>query len=152
MSETWVYDGGNPYEDAFEDSLLIDASASLMSDVIVRTLLQIREDPRRGTPALIEGETVYIVKTSAITTSSGVVPPLLIAYALETKERLIRPILVCRASDADVIGSLQSAIDNAPARSRAFKRRVLRPAERTSIPKRAIESAVKRVLKRNRHP
>src|SRR5467141_1912687 len=84
MNHAWSFDGNNPYEDAFEDSLLSEISESLLSDVVDLTLRRIQRNPRIGSPVLIKEEPVYIVKTAETSAASAHVPPLLIAYTLDS--------------------------------------------------------------------
>jgi hypothetical protein len=151
MTVTWRFDAGNPYEDAFEESLLRQTYETLLSDVIGQALERIQQIPfDAGTRTSIGGHVVYVLKTAEFTKDNASVPALLIAYVLEPKAHLIRPVLICRAADPSALTDIQSAIENAPAAAPAPERRLLWPVDPTSIPEKTIESAVRRVLKRSK--
>jgi hypothetical protein len=151
MIVPWHFDAGNPYEDAFEESLLRQTHETLLSDVIGQALERIRQIPfDAGTPTSINGHVVYVFKTAPVTMGNASVHSLLIAYVLEPKAHLIRPVLICHAGDPNVMNDIQAAIENAPAEAPEPERRLLWPVDPTSIPEKTIESAVRRVLKRSK--
>jgi hypothetical protein len=151
MIVPWHFDAGNPYEDAFEESLLRQTHETLLSDVIEQALERIQQTPfDAGTRTSINGQVVYVIKTVPVTTGNASVPALLIAYVLEPKAHLIRPVLICRAADPSAMDEIQSVVENAPAAAPVPERRLLWPVDPTSIPEKTIESAVRRVLKRSK--
>jgi len=145
MERPWYFDLGNPFEDIFEESLLSTTQTGLLSDAVRLALRRIQESPFAGTRLDVDGNTVYVAKTSAVT--SDRIPSLLIAYTVDAKRRVIQPILVCRPADVVALASVKRAVRNAPTKVHRPRRRVLSPAERTTIPRRAIEGAVRRALK-----
>jgi hypothetical protein len=149
MEKQWLFDAGNPFEDLFEESLLSTTSTAALSDAVLVVLQRIQKQPLGGSAIDVDGRTVYIAKKAALRSKNATIPSLLIAYTVDTKRRLIRPILVCAPADAKAIVDVEQAVHNTPAATVKFRRRILSPAERTTIPKGVIKGAVRRALKRS---
>jgi hypothetical protein len=149
MEKPWLFDAGNPFEDLFEESFLSTTSTAALSDAVLLVLSRIQEEPLGGSAMDVDGRTVYIAKTGAFRSNNATIPSLLIAYTVDTKRRLIRPILVCGPADDKAIVDVERAVHNTPSAAVKFRRRILSPAERTTIPKGAIKGAVRRALKRS---
>src|SRR5215212_10961483 len=97
MSRKWEWDERNPYENAFEESLL--SIPGHVVDTVFRKLLEIKKDPTQGEPSLVAGIPIYTVRTEG----NGSVPPLLIVYAIDERSSLIRNMWVSRAGSVDEI-------------------------------------------------
>jgi len=147
MIRTWQYDERNPYEDAFEESLLNIRSSGPVVDIVMRKLGEIRRNPTQGERATVAGVPIYTVSTEG----SGTVPPLMIVYAIDEKRSLIRTLWVSDAGSVESIADdLRTMIENAPAEVPPPLKRILFPVEPTTIPKEKIEGAVERVIERRR--
>jgi hypothetical protein len=149
MGKPWRFDELNPYEDVYEESLLAEMSP-LASEIVQTALAEIQEDPVRQDFVDVSGERFYIATTAPISEGGITVPPMLIAYTLNSQQLVIRPVLVSRAAEVQshVNQELERAVANAPANVPPFQDRILDPSEDTSLSKQSIEKAVKRVTHR----
>lgn len=105
MLTQWRFDTDNPYDDSFEEELLKVAHASggldaIVFDVVKRRLLDILKDPKSRDLFVIRGQLMYIaVAGAAANTGELKIEPLLIAYTLDERKKLIQRVFVARATD-----------------------------------------------------
>lgn len=147
MAETWLFDAGNPYEDIFEEALLEEMSSRHVTEILQRKLIDIRQDPLRQEHALVGGRMIFIARTGELAIGDVQVPPLLIAYTVDESKRIIQLILVRRDGG---VRSLDDEVERALASPQASdqpERRILFPADPTSIREEKIAEAVRGVLR-----
>jgi hypothetical protein len=141
MSRKWEWDERNPYENAFEESLL--SIPGHVVDTVFRKLFEVKLDPKQGEPACVAGRPIYTIRTEG----NGDIPPLLIVYSIDEKTSLIRTLWVSRAGSVEEIADeLRTMIENAPAEVPPPLRRVLDPVGETTIPREKIREAVEYVI------
>jgi hypothetical protein len=147
--ESWLINSYDPLWDVFEESLLAEAVAPAVIDVVARKLDEISRAPLRGQLNWIDGQPVYVVNTEAYSREGVEVPSLVIAYLVDKARRVVLPIYVGRSSAFSAAGAaLKDAISSGVARDDNHPTRVLFPSDRTDIPEETLERAVIRALRR----
>jgi hypothetical protein len=95
--DEWDFDPGDTLLAGFQEELLFLMAIPGAGEAVAWKLREIRRNPRwSGSAWTIDGDIVYLTTTGRY--GRGV-PPLLIAYLLEVRQRRIRPFLVCKAAD-----------------------------------------------------
>jgi hypothetical protein len=145
MDHRWRLDEHNPFEDTFEEALLNDASAPLVTDCILQTLVRLLDDPTAGNLIHVGGQTFHVVTTPA--RRDMTVPALVLVYRLDSKNRLIQPVFVGRSAQIHSIDKELSTLEPSEA-DHISEREILYPIDPTSIPKKKIEDAVLRAVRR----
>jgi hypothetical protein len=93
--DEWVYVPEDPLLAGFEEELLFLVAIPGAGDAVAWKLKEIQRNPKWvGSAWSIDGDIVYLTTTGRYGKD---VPPLLIAYLLDVRERIIRPFLVCKA-------------------------------------------------------
>lgn len=148
MDPTWQLDAHNPYEDTFEEALLNDPSAPLVAEFVMQRLRLLRHQPTAGQPIHVGERSFRVLTTNAFATADRTVPPLVIVYRLDDANRLIQPVFVGRAAQIRSIDKELSALGTPEADNETSEREILYPTDPTSIPKKKIEDAVLRAVRR----
>lgn len=147
--ESWLIDSYDPRWDAFEESLLAEAAAPAVIEVVTSKLQEIARSPLRGELNWIDGQAVYVAATAAFSRDGVEVPSFLIAYLLDKTRRRVLPIYLGRSSSFRVAGaSLKEAISSGTMREDDHTTPILFPSDRTDIPEETLERAVIRALRR----
>lgn len=95
--DDWTFDVEDTLLDGFQEDQLMLADIAGVHDAVNWKLREIKRNPRMvGSVCAVDGDVVYLAKTGRY--PSGV-PPLLIAYLLDERRRIIRPFLLCEADD-----------------------------------------------------
>jgi hypothetical protein len=148
MTNDWHFDANNPFENAFEETLLESLQTVDLTTAVMALLEHIRQMPERGELVRVGDTDVYVVHLPATVGRKSTTPPLVIAYALDAPRKLVRPLFVGSSEGLEHKSSLPPTLD-APHPS-AASRAIRAPLHPTSIPKERIERAVTRALKRKR--
>jgi len=102
MRSEWRFDENNPYEDAFEEALLVVVDSPEVFNVIKRKFEVIAIDPKgEEFRTVVQGRVVYIAFTGPgyLKDAKTPIEPLVIAYTLDEPRRLIQKVFVCKAAE-----------------------------------------------------
>ena len=95
--DDWAFDVEDTLLAGFQEDQLMLADIAGLNDAVNWKLREIKRNPRMvGTVCVVDGDVVYLATTGRY--RSGV-PPLLIAYLLDERRRIIRLFLLCKAKD-----------------------------------------------------
>lgn len=144
----WQLDENNPFEDAFEESLLEMTSTPAIMDAALVLLLRAERDPLQGQSLVIDGKTLHVVRTPAVAEQG--IPSLQLVYSVDPDQSLVQPVLLTRMTEASVLDAeLRSAIA-AAVYERPPQREILFPSDPTDIPEDQLEMAVRSVVERRK--
>lgn len=106
--DDWGFDLEDTLLDGFQEDQLMLTHIPGVSDAVAWKLREIQRNPRMaGSVSTVDTEVVYLAKTGQYTSGA---PPLLIAYLLDERRRIIQPFLLCVAED-DVEDRIRHALD-----------------------------------------
>jgi hypothetical protein len=109
--DDWAFDVEDTLLAGFQEDQLLLADIPGVNEAVAWKLREIQRNPRMaGSVCTVDSDVVYLAKTGRY--PSGV-PPLLIAYLLDERRRIIQPFLLCKADDDDFEDRIR----------RAFRRR-----------------------------
>jgi hypothetical protein len=105
--DDWAFDLADSLLDGFQEDQLMLAHIPGVNDAVAWKLREIKRNPRMaGWVSTVDSEVVYLARTGRY--ASGA-PPLLIAYLLDVRRRIIQPFLLCKAED-DVEDRIRHAL------------------------------------------
>jgi len=105
--DDWAFDLADPLLDGFQEDQLMLAHIPGVNDAVAWKLREIKRNPSwAGSVRNVDSDVVYVAKTGQY--ASGA-PPLLIAYLLDQKRRIIRLCVLCKADD-DVDDRIRRAL------------------------------------------
>lgn len=84
--------------DSFDEHLLAVAESPVTQQVTMLMLQRLMQDPHSGMPFVFDGEVVYLVRGKA----ERDLPPLILVYSLDTRERVVQPLFIFRGQDEDL--------------------------------------------------
>lgn len=148
MNQTWHLDAHNPFEDTFEEALLNETLPPLIAEMVLQNLVLLLQRPTAGDPIDVGGQSFRVLTTQPFVTADETVPALVIVYRLDPDHRLIQPVFVGRAAQIRSIERELRGLAAPEAGQDALEREILYPIDPTSIPKKKIEDAVLRALRR----
>jgi hypothetical protein len=97
--EDWAFDVEDTLLAEFQEHQLMLAGIAGLTDVVTWKLKEIQRNPHMaGSVRAVDGDVVYLAQTGRY--RSGV-PPLLIVYLLDIRQRIIRPFLLCKEDEDD---------------------------------------------------
>jgi hypothetical protein len=95
--DDWTFDIEDPLLAGFQEDQLLLADIPGVNEAVAWKLREIQRNPRMaGSVCTVDADVVYLAKTGQY--ASGA-PPLLIAYLLDVRRRIIRLFLLCKADD-----------------------------------------------------
>jgi hypothetical protein len=101
--DDWAFDLEDTLLAGFQEHLLMLSDIAGLNDAVAWKLKEIKRNPRMaGAVCTVDGDVVYLAKTGRY--RSGV-PPLVIAYLLDVRRRIIRPFLLCKAAEVGLDGA-----------------------------------------------
>jgi len=106
--DDWAFDLEDTLLAGFQEDLLMLAHIPGVIEAVHWKLREIQRNPRMvGSVSAVDSDVVYVAKTGQYPSGA---PPLLIAYKLDDRRRLIRQFLVCKADDDDFEGRIRRAL------------------------------------------
>jgi hypothetical protein len=106
--DDWAFDLADSLLDGFQEDQLMLAHIAGVNDAVAWKLREIKRNPRMaGSVSAVDADVVYLAKTGRYPSD---VPPLLIAYLIDVRRRIIRPFLLCKADDDDFEERIRRAL------------------------------------------
>jgi hypothetical protein len=110
--DDWTFDLEDPLLAGFQEDQLLLAHVPGVDDAVAWKLREIQRNPSKaGAVSAVDTDVVYVAKTGKFANGP---PPLLIAYLLDQKRRIIRPFLLCKAAGKDVDDRIRRALRRRP--------------------------------------
>ena len=98
--DDWTFDIEDPLLAGFHEDLLTLVHIAGVDDAVAWKLREIHRNPRMaGAVCTVDDDVVYLAKTGRYRRG---VPPLLIAYLLDVRRRIIQPFLLCKAAEVSL--------------------------------------------------
>jgi hypothetical protein len=129
--DDWAFDPGDTLLAGFQEQLLFLLAIPGAADAVAWKLKEIQRNPKWiGSAWTIDADIVYLTTTGRYGKD---VPPLLIAYLLDVRRRIIRPFLVCKAAEV-TLPSPGGARDSDETEAEPVENRIRRALGRRTRP------------------
>jgi hypothetical protein len=129
--DEWAFVPEDPLLAGFQEEILFLLDTPGAADAVAWKLREIQRNPKWiGSAWTIDGDVVYLTTTGRYGRD---VPPLLIAYLLDVRERIIRPFLLCKAAEV-TLPSAEGGRDSGEQQAEPVENRIRRALRRRNKP------------------